>query len=167
MPSINGVEAYLREQECLGRRLRQPRKLAHCDSDAAMPSRKADGRRRSRCKSRLVAGTGGRGNVAVTEVPVLSLRKLRVRLTSHGGHAPWHPHLDRDDDGPWGEWFLASSCMALTVLIWDRQRPPGGVCASPSCRNVYLTQGSGPVRRYCSRRCATRERVAAYRRAQA
>ncbi|MCT2594035.1 CGNR zinc finger domain-containing protein [Streptomyces sp. N2-109] len=87
-----------------------------------------------------------------------------VRLTSHGGSTPWHPHLDRADDGPWGEWFLTSSCLALTVLVWDRQRRPGGLCASPSCRNVFLAQGSGPERRYCSRRCATRERVAAHRR---
>lgn len=90
-----------------------------------------------------------------------------VRLASHGGRTPWHPHLDSDDDAPWGEWFLTSSCMALTVLVWDRQRPPGGICASPSCRNVFLAQGSGPVRRYCSRRCATRERVAAHRRSRA
>ncbi|MFF4547772.1 CGNR zinc finger domain-containing protein [Streptomyces sp. NPDC001406] len=87
-----------------------------------------------------------------------------LRLTSHGGSTPWHPHLDHDDDAPWGEWFLASSCMALTVLVWDRQRPPGRICASPSCDNVFISQGSGPERRYCSRRCATRERVAAHRR---
>lgn len=86
-----------------------------------------------------------------------------LRLSSHGGTTPWHPHLDSADDAPWGEWFLASSCLALTVLVWDRGRPPGGVCASPSCRNVHLAQGSGPPRRYCSRRCATRERVAAHR----
>ncbi|MFG2004186.1 CGNR zinc finger domain-containing protein [Spirillospora sp. NPDC048911] len=90
-----------------------------------------------------------------------------LRLTSHDGRSPWHPHLDGHDDAPWGEWFLASSCLALAVLIWDHQRPPGGVCASPSCQNVYLTVGSGPPRRYCSRRCATRERVAAYRRSHA
>lgn len=89
-----------------------------------------------------------------------------LRLTAHGGSTPWHPHLDSDDDAPWGEWFLASSCLALTVLLWDRQHPPGGVCASHSCRNVFLTQGSGPERRYCSRRCATRERVAAHRRSR-
>lgn len=87
------------------------------------------------------------------------------RLTSHGGSTPWHPHLDPDDDAPWEQWLLASSCMALTVLVWDRQRPPGGICASPSCQNVFLAQGGGPERRYCSRRCATRERVAAHRRA--
>lgn len=88
----------------------------------------------------------------------------RLRLTSHGGGTPWHPHLDRADDAPWPEWFLASSCLALTVLVWDRQRPPGRICASGSCRNVFIAQGSGPERRYCSRRCATRERVAAHRR---
>ncbi|MFF9063934.1 CGNR zinc finger domain-containing protein [Streptomyces sp. NPDC014891] len=87
-----------------------------------------------------------------------------LRLTSHDGDSPWHPHLDPDDEAPWEEWFLASSCMALTVLVWDRQRPPGRVCASPGCQNVFVAQGSGPERRYCSRRCATRERVAAHRR---
>ncbi|MEU2689308.1 CGNR zinc finger domain-containing protein [Streptomyces hygroscopicus] len=90
-----------------------------------------------------------------------------LRLSSHGGRSPWHPHLDSDDEAPWGEWFLASSCMALTVLLWDGQRPPGGLCSSPSCDSVFLTLGSGPERRYCSRRCATRERVAAHRRARA
>lgn len=90
-----------------------------------------------------------------------------LRLSSHGGDTPWHPHLDSDDDAPWDEWFLASSCMALTVLVCDRRRPPGGVCASPRCPNVFLAQGSGAERRYCSRRCATRERVAAHRRAHA
>lgn len=87
-----------------------------------------------------------------------------LRLTSHGGSTPWHPHLDSHDDAPWDEWFLTSSCLALAVLLWDHQRPPGGLCASPACRNVYLTSGPGPARRYCSRRCATRERVAAHRR---
>ncbi|MFJ6016279.1 CGNR zinc finger domain-containing protein [Streptomyces sp. NPDC092952] len=90
-----------------------------------------------------------------------------LRLTSHGSTTPWHPHLDRDDDAPWDEWFLASSCVALAVLVWDRQQPPGRICASASCRNVLLRQGSGPERRYCSRRCATRERVAAHRRSRA
>lgn len=90
-----------------------------------------------------------------------------LRLTSHAGTAPWHPHLDSDDDAAWGEWLLASSCMALAVLLWDRQRPPGAVCASVSCQDVFLTQGAGPTRRYCSRRCATRERVAAHRKARA
>ncbi|MFI6276900.1 CGNR zinc finger domain-containing protein [Streptomyces sp. NPDC050988] len=89
-----------------------------------------------------------------------------LRLASHGGSTPWHPHLDSHDDAPWDEWFLTSSCLALAVLLWDHQRPPGGLCASPACRNVYIASGPGPARRYCSRRCATRERVAAHRRGQ-
>jgi hypothetical protein len=86
----------------------------------------------------------------------------RLRLTAHGGTA-WHVHLDRDDDGPIGEWFLASACLAMAVLIWDRQELPGGVCAATGCDQVFLAVGSGPEQRYCSRRCATRERVAAHR----
>ncbi|MFF7361427.1 CGNR zinc finger domain-containing protein [Streptomyces sp. NPDC008125] len=97
---------------------------------------------------------------------LLRERAGRLRLTSHDGTGPWHPHLDHDDEAPWDEWFLASSCMALTVLLWDSQRPPGGVCSSVGCRYVFLARGSGPERRYCSRRCATRERVAAHRRSR-
>jgi hypothetical protein len=100
---------------------------------------------------------------AVTVNRLLTEHTGPLRLSTHGGDSPWHPHLDRDDDGPWDEWLLSSSCLALTVLIWNHQRPPGGVCASPSCDKVFITQGSGPERRYCSRRCATRERVAAHR----
>jgi hypothetical protein len=90
-----------------------------------------------------------------------------LRLTTHSGTTPWHPHLDSDDEAPWGEWFLASSCLALTVLLWDRQAAPGGLCAAAGCPRVYLAHGAGPERRYCSRRCATRERVAAHRRGRA
>lgn len=100
---------------------------------------------------------------AVTVNRLLKEHTGPLRLSTHGGDSPWHPHLDRDDDGPWGEWLLSSSCLALTVLIWNHQRPPGGACASPSCHKVFITRGSGPERRYCSRRCATRERVAAHR----
>lgn len=106
------------------------------------------------------------GEAAVVLNRLLGEHTGPLRLTSHGGGTPWHPHLDRDDDAPWGQWFLASSCLALTVLVWDRQSPPGRICASAACRNVFVTQGPGPERRYCSRRCATRERVAAHRRAR-
>ncbi len=107
------------------------------------------------------------GDAAAVLNALLQRTTGTLRLTSHSGASPWHPHLDSHDEAPWGEWFLASSCLALTVLVWDRQRPPGGICASPGCRAVFVTLNSGPARRYCSRRCATRERVAAHRRAQA
>lgn len=93
---------------------------------------------------------------------LLARHTQRLRLTDHGGTA-WHLHLDRDDDGPLAEWFLASACLAMAVLIWDRQQLPGGRCAAAGCDHVFLAIGSGPDQRYCSRRCATRERVAAHR----
>ncbi|WP_435834843.1 hypothetical protein [Streptomyces antibioticus] len=78
------------------------------------------------------------------------------------------PRLDRADDGPRDEWFPApSSCLAPAVLLRDRRRPPGRVCASPSCAQVFVAHGSGPERRHCSRRRAGRERVAAQRRSRA
>lgn len=85
------------------------------------------------------------------------------RLTTHGGMFAWHLHVDSSDDAPWGEWFLTSSCLALAVLLAERQAPPGGVCAAPGCGRSFVDSGRGSPRRYCSPRCATRERVAAHR----
>ena len=85
------------------------------------------------------------------------------RLTTHGGAYPWHLHVDAADDGPWGQWLLTSSCLALAVLLADRQRLPGGLCAAPTCRKPFVDTGNGSPRRFCSTRCATRQRVAAHR----
>jgi predicted RNA-binding Zn ribbon-like protein len=85
------------------------------------------------------------------------------RLTTHGGQAGWHVHVDSRDDAPGGEWFLTSSCLALALLLAERQAPPAGICASPSCGNPFVNTGRGSARRYCSAACGTRERVAAHR----
>jgi predicted RNA-binding Zn ribbon-like protein len=85
------------------------------------------------------------------------------RLSTHGGQHAWHLHVDSSDDAPWGEWFLTSSCLALAVLLAERQQPPGGICASPSCGRPFVNTGRGSARRYCSVRCGTRERVSAHR----
>jgi CGNR zinc finger len=89
------------------------------------------------------------------------------RLSSHDGTA-WHLHLDEsDNDTPWDEWFAVSSAAALAELLVARQAPPGGLCAARGCGQPFVHQGGGTPRRYCSSRCATRERVAAHRRARA
>ncbi len=85
------------------------------------------------------------------------------RLTAHGGTSAWHLHVDSSDDAPWSEWFLTSSCLALAVLLAERQAPPAAFCASPSCGRPFVNVGRGPARRYCSPACGTRERVAAHR----
>ena len=81
----------------------------------------------------------------------------------YGGASGWHVHVDSSDDAPWGEWFLTSSCLALAVLLAERQSLPAGICASPSCGRPFVNVGRGAARRYCSATCGTRERVAAHR----
>jgi predicted RNA-binding Zn ribbon-like protein len=98
---------------------------------------------------------------------LLAGRAHPPRLTTHGGTSGWHLHVDNDDDAPWAEWFLTSSCLALAVLLADRQAPPGGFCASPSCGKPFVNVGRGAARQYCSHRCGTRERVARHRAIQA
>ncbi|MGH3273430.1 MAG: CGNR zinc finger domain-containing protein [Streptosporangiaceae bacterium] len=85
------------------------------------------------------------------------------RLTTHEGQAGWHVHVDSRDDAPWGEWFLTSSCLALALLLAERQAPPAGICASPSCGKPFVNTGRGSARHYCGPSCGTRERVAAHR----
>src|SRR5271154_524501 len=85
------------------------------------------------------------------------------RLTSHGGEAGWHLHVDSSDDAPLGERFLTSSCLALAILLAGRQQGPAGICASPACGRPFVNTGGGSERRFCSVPCGPRERVAAHR----
>jgi predicted RNA-binding Zn ribbon-like protein len=94
---------------------------------------------------------------------LLAGRAQAPRLTSHHGTTGWHLHTDTGDDAPWGEWFLTSSCLALAILLSERQQPPAGLCASPSCGRPFVNTGRGSERRYCSAACGSRERVAAHR----
>lgn len=106
------------------------------------------------------------GDVAVAADRINELLAGRAhppRLTTHGGESGWHLHVDSRDDAPWAEWFLTSSCLALAVLLAERQAPPAGLCGSPSCGKPFVNVGRGAARRYCSATCGTRERVAAHR----
>jgi len=94
---------------------------------------------------------------------LLTGRARPPRLTTHGGTSGWHLHVDGSDDAPWPEWFLTSSCLALAVLLAERQAPPGGFCASAACGRPFVNTGRGAARRYCSPACGTRERVARHR----
>ena len=94
---------------------------------------------------------------------LLAGRAHPPRLTTHGGVSGWHLHVDSSDDAPSGEWLLTSSALALAVLLAERQAPPAGICASPTCGRPFVNVGRGSARRYCSAACGTRERVAAHR----
>ncbi len=93
---------------------------------------------------------------------ILAARAHSPRLSSHSD-TPWHIHVDSDDNTAWAEWFAASSAMALATLLAEKQRKPGGICASSRCQQPFVDLGKGGGRNYCSPRCATRERVATYR----
>ncbi|MEU2604381.1 CGNR zinc finger domain-containing protein [Streptomyces albus] len=86
----------------------------------------------------------------------------RPRLSRHDGHA-WHLHVDRGDDASWADWFTATGALALARLLSERGGIDWGECAAPGCRRLFLGGGPGLPRRYCSRTCATRTRVAAHR----
>ncbi len=85
------------------------------------------------------------------------------RLTDHEDGYGWHLHIDAADDGPWGAWLVTSSALGLASLLAERQDVPGGLCASPACGKPFAHTGGGSRRKFCSPRCATRERVAAHR----
>lgn len=88
------------------------------------------------------------------------------RLSRHDGH-PWHLHVDRGAAAGWGEWFLASSALALAQLLTEYGRVAWGECAASGCGTYFLGTGPGSARRYCSTTCASRARVAAHRRRRA
>ncbi|MEO3870071.1 CGNR zinc finger domain-containing protein [Nonomuraea sp. B12E4] len=148
-PSIESVTRVLREHGEAGEI-----DLAAADVTAM---------RAAAARLREVLGAATAGEAAALLNRLLAGAARAPRLTSHDGATSWHLHVDSGDDAPWGEWFLVSSALALAVLLADYQRVPGGLCASGSCGRPYLDFGGGSPRRYCSTRCATRERVAAHR----
>jgi predicted RNA-binding Zn ribbon-like protein len=115
---------------------------------------------------REVFATGDVAAAANRINALLAAHAYPPRLTSHDAEYGWHLHVDSSDDAPWAEWFATSSCLALAVLLAERQAPPAGLCASPSCGKPFVNVGRGPARRFCSPGCGTRERVAAHRAAQ-
>jgi hypothetical protein len=121
------------------------------------------GRRQAAIPLGEVFAAGDAATAAGRINALLTGRARPPRLTTHGGTSGWHLHVDGSDDAPWAEWFLTSSCLALAVLLAERQAPPGGFCASPSCGRPFVNTGRGAARRFCSPACGTRERVARHR----
>jgi predicted RNA-binding Zn ribbon-like protein len=91
------------------------------------------------------------------------------RLVRHDGWG-WHVHVDRSDDAPWHAWLAASAAMALaTMLAESAGGVPWGQCGADGCGRLFVHDGRGGERRYCSTTCSSRERVRRHRlrRAQA
>lgn len=86
----------------------------------------------------------------------------RPRLVRYEGLS-WQVFVDQGEDAPLHERLGASGAHALALLMSDRTGRAWGTCSAPGCRRVYIDDGRGTPRQYCSRACATRVRVAAYR----
>jgi predicted RNA-binding Zn ribbon-like protein len=157
---LGGLPVPHREQRGELRSLAGPTER---DRRQGEPARRADGLRQAALELREVFAAGDVAAAADTINGLLAGRAHPPRLTTHDGASGWHLHVDSSDDAPWGEWFLTSSCLALAVLLAERQAPPAGICASASCGRPFVNVGRGAARRYCSAACGTRERVAAHR----
>lgn len=84
------------------------------------------------------------------------------RLVRHEGW-DWHLHVDSADDAPWAEWLASSAALALATMLVAADGVPWGECTAEGCARVYVHDGRGGARRYCSTTCSTRERVRRHR----
>jgi predicted RNA-binding Zn ribbon-like protein len=138
--------------------------LAHGEpAPVEISATELDSLRQAALELREVFTAGDAATAAERINGLLAGRAHPPRLTTHGGTSGWHLHVDSSDDAPWDEWLITSCGLALAVLLAERQAPPAGICASPSCGRPFVNVGRGSPRRYCSAACGTRERVAAYR----
>lgn len=67
-------------------------------------------------------------------------------------------------DAPAHDALMTVGAFALAAWLADRGRCAWGVCAADGCERVFVDEGRRHPQRFCSSTCATRTRVAAYRR---
>lgn len=137
---------------------------AHGETDVDLKPEDVDSLREAASELRAVFAARDVAEAAAVLNHLLAEYAHPPRLTDHADGFGWHLHVDAADDGPWGAWLVTSSALGLAVLLADRQAPPGGLCAASGCGKPFAHLSGGSPRRYCSTRCATRERVAAHRR---
>jgi predicted RNA-binding Zn ribbon-like protein len=93
---------------------------------------------------------------------LLADHPARPRLVRHEGW-DWHLHVDSVDDAPWAEWLASSASLELAGVLVAAEGVPWGECAAAGCERVFVHDGRGGDRKYCSTTCATRERVRRHR----
>jgi predicted RNA-binding Zn ribbon-like protein len=135
------------------------------DEPAAEPVIDAPGAARLRAALRQLTPILAESDVdtaAAALNTLLARHAAPPRLSRHGG-TPWHVHVDSADDADWAEWLLTASALALALAVAARGRCAWGVCAAEGCGRYFADTGPGSPQRFCTRRCASRTRVAAYR----
>jgi predicted RNA-binding Zn ribbon-like protein len=111
---------------------------------------------------RAVLVTTDRDEAAELLNALLGEFAARPRLVRHEGW-DWHLHVDSADDAPWAEWLASSAALALADVLVAAEGVPWGECGAAGCARVFVHDGRGGDRRYCSTTCSTRERVRRHR----
>jgi predicted RNA-binding Zn ribbon-like protein len=91
------------------------------------------------------------------------LRQARATPTlRHDGDDRWRIEVDSDGDRPAAR-LAATTLTALAGVIAALGPGRLGVCAGPTCRATYVDLSRNGSKQYCTRTCAHRASVAAYR----
>ncbi|MCD0448177.1 CGNR zinc finger domain-containing protein [Actinocorallia sp. API 0066] len=105
-------------------------------------------------RSVFEAAAAGAVDRAADGVNQLLLRHpIHPALSNHDGQE-WHLHLSEDGSVP--DRYAAGAAMGLSLVVGARGFRALGVCAADDCDNVFLADGSGKRRRYCSPACRKR-----------
>ena len=86
---------------------------------------------------------------------------VRPYLSDHDG-SPWHLHVS-EPDASWAEWLAATTALGLATFAAGHGFEALGVCAAVDCERVFANPAERRPRRFCTPRCSSRTRVAAYR----
>ncbi len=134
---------------------------AHGEHDVALTRREA-GELADVCRRlRAILVSTSRDDAAAGLNALLAEFAGPPRLVRHEGW-DWHLHVDRGDDAPWAAWLAASAALDLAARLAASDEVPWGECGA-ACGRVFVHDGRGGERRYCSSTCATRERVRRHR----
>jgi predicted RNA-binding Zn ribbon-like protein len=82
-------------------------------------------------------------------------------IVDHDGMGP-HFHWVVDDRPP-VEHISTSMTMGIATAVVERGADRFGWCAAPACERLFFDRSRNRSQRYCSRSCATRVNVRAYR----
>ncbi|WP_224392433.1 CGNR zinc finger domain-containing protein [Pseudonocardia sp. ICBG1293] len=112
---------------------------------------------------RTVLETAARDAHAAAEVVNDGLRRHRVTPVVRHDGGRWRADLTADSDRP-ASHLAALTLGALAAVLTTLGPGRLGVCAGPACRATFADLSRNGSKQYCTRTCAHRASVAAYRR---
>jgi predicted RNA-binding Zn ribbon-like protein len=116
---------------------------------------------RTEFRAFFVACSQGDGADAAARLNELLIQyPVHPQLSGHDGQA-WHVHYT--ESGSLSDKYAAGAAMGLAVRLADLGIERFGLCQAAPCLGVFIDTTPEGTRRYCSRRCADRANVTAFR----